>query len=45
MFIESLKANDFDEAMLVVQVRISKVGVSDVLLDGTYGVNIISKGL
>jgi hypothetical protein len=38
------KAKDFDEAMHVVQVRIGKLGVKDVLLDGGANVNIIFKG-
>lgn len=39
------KVKDFDETMHVVQVRIGKLGMKDVLLDGGFGVNIIFKGL
>jgi hypothetical protein len=40
-----MKIKDFDEAMLVVQVWVGKFGVRNVLLDGGFGVNIISKNL
>jgi len=39
------KIEDFDEAILVVQVRVGKFGVKDVLLNGGSSVNIISKSL
>jgi hypothetical protein len=39
------KIKDFDEAILIVQVRVGKFGVRDVLLDGRYSVNIISNSL
>ncbi len=40
-----MKIKDFDETMLVVQVRVGKFGVWNVLLDGGSGVDIISKNL
>jgi hypothetical protein len=43
--VTTVKVEDFDEAMHVVQVKIGKLGVKDVLLDGKFGVNIISKEL
>ncbi len=43
--ITTIKIKDFDEALLVVQVRIGKFGVQNVLLDGRCGVNIILKSL
>jgi len=36
------KIEDFDEAILVVQIHVGKFGIKDVLLDGGLGVNIIS---
>ncbi len=39
------KIEDFDLAMLIIQVWIGKFGVSDVLLDGGSSVNIISNSL
>jgi hypothetical protein len=39
------KVEDFDEAMLDVQVRVGKFEVRDVLLDGGFGVNIIFESL
>jgi hypothetical protein len=39
------KVEDFDEAMSVVQVQVGKFEVRDVLLDGGFNVNIISKSL
>ncbi len=39
------KCEDFDEAMLIVQVRVGKFEVRDVLLDSGSSVNIISKSL
>jgi hypothetical protein len=43
--ITTIKNFDFDEAVLVVQVRIRKFRVRDVLLDGKCSVNIILKSL
>ncbi len=40
-----MKIKDFDEAMSIVQVWIQKFGVQNVLLDGRFGVNIISENL
>ncbi len=37
--------NDFDEVMPVVQISIGNCEIMDVLLDGGFGVNIISKHL
>lgn len=42
--VTTAKAEDFDEAMPIIQIRIGKLGVKDVLLDGGFMVNIISKG-
>jgi hypothetical protein len=39
------KVEDFDEVMLIVQVWVGKFEVTDVLLDGGSGVNIISESL
>jgi len=39
------KVEVFDEAMLIVQVRVGKFEVKDVLLDNGYNVNIISESL
>jgi hypothetical protein len=39
------KVKGFDEAIPVVQIRIRKFKVRDVLLDGGFGVNIIFEGL
>ncbi len=39
------KVEDFDEVMPVVQVRVGKFEVRDVLLDDSSRVNIISKSL
>jgi hypothetical protein len=41
----TIKVEDFDEAMLVVQVQVGKFEVKDVLLDSGSDVNIISKNL
>ncbi len=43
--VSTIKAKDFDEAITIVQVRVGKFEVGDVLLDGGFGVNIISKSL
>jgi hypothetical protein len=43
--ITTTKLNDFDEAILVVKVRIEKFEVRYVLLDDRFGVTIISKSL
>jgi len=43
--VSTIKAKDFDEAILVVQVRVGKFEVKDVLLDGGSSVNIISLSL
>jgi hypothetical protein len=43
--VNTIKVEDFDEAILVVQVRVGKFEVKDVLLDGGFGVNINSKSL
>jgi N-acetylmuramic acid 6-phosphate (MurNAc-6-P) etherase len=43
--ISIIKAEDFDEAILVVQVRVGKFKIRDVLLDRGSGVNVISKSL
>ncbi len=43
--VNTLKAEDFDEAIPVVQVRVGKFETKDVLLDGGSGVNNISKSL
>jgi hypothetical protein len=43
--ITATKIEDFDEAMLVVQVRVGKFGVRNVLLDDEPSVNIISESL
>jgi hypothetical protein len=37
-----MKIEDFDEALLVVQVQVGKFKIQNVLLDKGYGVNIIS---
>jgi hypothetical protein len=42
--VTTTKVEDFDEAMPIIQIRIRKLGVKDVLLDGGLRVNIISKG-
>ncbi len=34
--------NDFEEVMLIVQISIGNCEIMDVLLDGGYGMNIIS---
>jgi hypothetical protein len=39
------KVEDFDEVMPIVQVRVGKFEVKDVLLDSGFDVNIISKSL
>ncbi len=39
------KVEDFDEVMPIVQVRVGKFEVKDMLLDGGSSVNIISKSL
>jgi len=39
------KIEDFDEAILIVQIRVGKFGIRDVLLNGKSNVNIISKSL
>jgi hypothetical protein len=39
------KVEDFDEAMSIVQVRVGKFEIRDVLLDGGSGVNIIFENL
>ncbi len=43
--VTTIKIEDFDEVVLVVQIRIRKFGVRNVLLDGGCGVNIILKNL
>jgi len=43
--ITTIKIEDFDEAISVVQVCVGKFGVRDVLLDDTSNVNIIFKSL
>ncbi len=43
--ITTTKIEDFDEVMPVVQVRVGRFGVRDVLLDNGSNVNIISKSL
>jgi hypothetical protein len=43
--ISIVKAKDFDEPIPIVQVRIDKFEIRDVLLDGGSGVNIVSKSL
>jgi len=43
--VTTAKINDFDEAMLIIQIQIGRVGISDVLLDGQFGVNIIFERL
>jgi hypothetical protein len=35
------KAKDFDKAMPVVEVRVGRLGVKDLLLDGRSKINII----
>jgi hypothetical protein len=37
--------NNFDEVMPIVQISIGNCEIMDVLLDGGFGVNIISKHL
>jgi hypothetical protein len=39
------KVEDFDETMLIVEVRVGKFEVRDMLLDGGSSVNIIFKSL
>jgi hypothetical protein len=39
------KVEDFDEVMLVVQVRVGKFEIRDVLLDGGFDVNLIFESL
>jgi hypothetical protein len=39
------KAEDFNKATHVIQVRVGKLGVKDVVLDGGFIINIISKEL
>ncbi len=41
--VTTAKVEDFDEAMPIVQIRIGKLGVMDVLLNGGFRVNVISK--
>jgi hypothetical protein len=41
--VNRVKVEDFDEAIPVVQVRVGKFEVRNVLLNGKFGVNIISK--
>jgi hypothetical protein len=43
--ITTIKIEDFDEAILVVQARVGKFGIRDVLLDNRSNVNIIFKSL
>jgi dsDNA-binding SOS-regulon protein len=43
--ITTIKIKDFDEAILVVQVRVGKFGSRKALLDDKSGVNIIFKSL
>jgi hypothetical protein len=43
--VTAIKVEDFDEAILVVQVCIGKFGMKDVLLDGRSNVNIIFESL
>jgi hypothetical protein len=39
------KVEDFDKAIHVVQVRVRKLGMKDVVLDGGFRINIVSKEL
>jgi hypothetical protein len=43
--VTTTKIEDFDEAILVIQVRVGKLGVRDVFLNGGSSVNIIFKSL
>jgi hypothetical protein len=43
--VNTIKVEDFDEAILVVQVQVGTFEIKDVLLDGGSGVNIILKSL
>jgi hypothetical protein len=43
--VNTVKVEDFDEAIPIVQVRVGKFEIKDVLLDGRSDVNIISKSL
>jgi hypothetical protein len=45
MFVTTTKIEDFDEAILIVQVCVGKFGVRDVLVDGGSGMNIIFESL
>jgi hypothetical protein len=40
--VTTTKIKDFDETILVIQVRVRKFGIKDVLLDGGSNANIIS---
>jgi hypothetical protein len=40
--VSTIKAKDFDEAILIVRIRVGKFEVRDVLLNGGSSVNIIS---
>jgi hypothetical protein len=43
--VTTIKIEDFDEAILIVQVCVRKFGVKDGLLDGGSSVNIIYRSL
>ncbi len=43
--VSTIKAENFDEAIPIVQVQVGKFEIRDVLLDRRYGVNVISKSL
>jgi hypothetical protein len=43
--VTTIKIEDFDETILVVQVHIGKFGVRDVLLDSKFNANIIFESL
>jgi hypothetical protein len=43
--IVTINVEDFDEAMLIVQVRVGKFKARDVLLDSGFSVNIFAKSL
>jgi hypothetical protein len=43
--VSPVKVKDFDEAIPVVQVRVGKFEIRNVLLDGRFGVNIILESL
>jgi len=43
--VTTIKVEDFDETILVVQVHIGKFGMRDILLDGRSNANIIFESL